>query len=374
MKIEVLKNNIKIGLNIIEKIIGKNISLPILDNVLINTENNFILLTGTDLETAIKYWVLAKIIKDGKVVIPIKPLSGFISLLSEEKIFMEEKKQNLVLECKNHKTQIQGLNPDDFPIIPEIKNQEFLILDNKNFCLGLSQVVDIPASSQMRPEISGVYLFFSDNKLKIVATDGFRLAEKTILLENKNKKNYSFILPVKSTREIINALSDKTGELKIFFSTNQILFDFPMREIKHSQVQIFSRLIEGEYPNYQEIIPKKFKNHITVKKEDFLSHIKAASLFSGKINEIKFIIEPTKKSITVSAKDPNVGESSSTLTAKIEGGPVEISFNHRFLLDGLSNIKSSEVAFNISGDDGPCVLKPIGDDSYFYVVMPIKSS
>lgn len=374
MKIEVLKNNIKVGLNIIEKVVGKNISLPVLDNVLINTEDSFVLLVGTDLETAIKYWALAKIIKKGKIVVPVKLLSSFIFLLPEEKISIEEKKQNLLIECQNHKTQIQGFNPEEFPIIPEIKNQEFLILDNKNFCLGLSQVIDIPTPSQTRPEISGVCLLFSDNNLKMVATDGFRLAEKTILSENKNKKNYSFILPVKSVREIINALSDKTGELKIYFSTNQILFDFPMKEIKHSQIQVFSRLIEGEYPNYQEIIPKKFKNHIIVKKEDFLNHIKTASLFSGKINEIKFIIEPAKKSITVSAKDPNIGESSSVLTAKIDGSPLEISFNYRFLLDGVLNIKSSEIVFGISGEDGPCILKPVGDDSYLYVVMPIKSS
>lgn len=374
MKIEVLKNNIKTGLNIIEKIVGKNISLPILDNVLITAEDNFLLLTATDLETAIKYWVLAKITKKGKTAVPAKFLSNFISLLPEEKISLEEKKQNLLLECKNYKTQIQGFNPEEFPIVPEIKDHEFLIVNNKKFCAGLSQIVDITSPSQSRPEISGVYLLFSKNNLKIVATDSFRLAEKTIPIENKNQKEYSFILPQKSAREIINTLNEKDDNLKICFSANQTLFEFPMKEVDHPQVQIFSRLIEGEYPNYQEIIPRKFKTHLVLKKEEFLNHIKTASLFSGKINEIKFIINPEKKSIEVLAKNPDIGESSSSLTAKIEGEPLEISFNHKFLIDGVSNIKSSEIIFDLSGEDGPSVLKPVGDQSYLYVVMPIKAS
>jgi len=374
MKVEVLKNNIKIGLNIIEKVVGKNISLPILDNVLITTEDNFLLLTATDLETAIKYWVLAKTTQKGKIVVPARFFSSFISLLPEEKISLEEKKQNLLLECKDYKTQIQGFNPEDFPLIPEVKDYEFLTLNNKDFCNGLSQIVDVTSPSQTRPEISGVYLSFSDNTLKIVATDSFRLAEKTISIKNKNKKEHAMILPQKSVREIINTLSEKEGDLKICFSNNQTLFEFPIKEMGHPQVQIFSRLVEGEYPNYQEIIPKKFKNHIVVKKEEFLNHIKAASLFSGKINEIKFVVEPVKKSIEISAHNPDIGESTSNLSAKIKGEPLEISFNHRFLIDGILNIKSSELALDLSGEDGPCILRPVGDASYIYVVMPIKST
>lgn len=374
MKVEVLKNNIKTGLNIVEKVVGKNTSLPILDNVLITAEDNFILLTTTDLETAIKYWVLSKVTKKGKAVVPVRFISNFISLLPEEKIYLEEKKQNLLLECKNYKTQIQGFNPEDFPLIPEIKDHEFLTINNKNFCTGLTQIVDIASPLQTRPEISGIYLLFSKDTLKIVATDSFRLAEKTISIENKNKKDYALILPQKSVREIINTLGEKEGNLKVCFSSNQILFEFPIKEMGHPQVQIFSRLIEGEYPNYQEIIPQKFKTNIIAKKEEFLNHIKTASLFSGKINEIKFIIDPVKKSIEISAHNPDIGESKSNLAVKVEGEPMEISFNHKFLIDGILNIKSSEIAFNLSSEDGPCVLKPIGDSNYIYVVMPIKSA
>src|SRR3990167_2469477 len=374
MKIEILKDNLKTGLNIVERVVGKNLSLPILDNVLIDTEDNFLSLSSTDLETAIKLWILTKIIKKGKAVIPAKLLSNFISSLPNEKILLEGKGQNIEIECKNLKTQIQGYNPEEFPIIPEFKDSEFLEVDNKKFCQGLSQIVDISSTSQTRPEISGVYFLFSKNLIKIVATDSFRLAEKVISLEKAVKKDYSFILPQKTAREIINILEEKDGILKIYFSPNQILFEFPMKEAPHPQIQIISRLIEGEYPNYQDIIPKKFKTRVILKRDEFLSQIKTASLFSGKINEIKFTINTTNKEVEIFAKDQNIGESKSTITAKIEGDSTGVSFNYKFLTDGLLKIKSSEIAFDLIKEEGPCILRPIGDASYIYVVMPIKST
>ncbi|MCX6723488.1 MAG: DNA polymerase III subunit beta [Candidatus Staskawiczbacteria bacterium] len=374
MKVEILKENLKNGLSVVEKIVGKNLSLPILDNVLINTEDSFLSLSATDLETAIKIWILTKIVKKGKVVVPAKFLSNFVSLLPNEKINLEEKKQGLYIECKSFKNQIQGFNPEDFPLIPEFKNLEYLEVDNKKFCQGLSQIVDVASPSQSRPEISGIYFIFSKNIIKIVATDSFRLAEKIITLDESVKKNISFILPQKPAKEIINTLGEKEGKLKIFFSSNQTMFEFPMEEADHPQVQIISRLIEGEYPNYEEIIPNKFKTHVVVKRDEFLNQIKAASLFSGKINEVKIKINTETKEVEISAQDSDIGESRSSISSKIEGDEIEASFNHKFLTDGLLNIKSSEVVFDLSKEEGPCILKPVGDASYIYVVMPIKST
>lgn len=374
MKIEILKENFKNGLGIAERIVGKNLSLPILDNVLISAEDNFLSLSSTDLETAIKLWILTKIIKKGKVVVPVKFLSSFISLLPNEKIILEEKKQGLYIECKSFKNQIQGFNPEEFPLIPEFENSEYLEIDNKKLCQGLSQVVDVASPSQSRPEISGIYFIFSKNSIKIAATDSFRLAEKNVILEKPVKKDISFILPQKPAREIMNILEEKEGKLKIYFLPNQTMFEFGMQEVAHPQIQIISRLIEGEYPNYEEIIPKKFKTHIILKRDEFLSQVKAASLFSGKINEIKIKADPQSKEVQISAQDPDIGQSQSSIPAKIEGELIEASFNYKFLADGLLNIKSSEVIFDLSKEEGPCVLKPVGDASYIYVVMPIKST
>lgn len=374
MKIEILKENLKNSLNIVEKIVGKNLSLPILDNVLIKTENNFLNFSSTDLETAIKLWVLVKIVKPGKVVVPVKFLSSLVSLLPNEKIIIEEKKQGIYIECKNFKNQVQGFNPDEFPLIPEFKNAEYLELDSRKFCQGLSQIVDVASPSQSRPEISGIYFSFSKNTVKIVATDSFRLAEKNISLETSIKNDISFILPQKPAKEIINILSEKEGKIKIYFSPSQTMFEILMKEAPHPEIQIISRLIEGEYPNYKEIIPGNFKTKIIVKRDEFLSQIKAASLFSGKINEVKILVNQEGKNLEISAKDPNIGESQSSIPAKIEGEQMEVSFNYKFLIDGLANIKSSEIIFEMSKEDGPCVLKPVGDASYIYVVMPIKAS
>ncbi len=372
MKLEILKENLKTGILTVEKIVGKNLSLPILNNVLLFTEDSFLVFTSTDLETAIKLWVLTKVIKSGKLVVPAKFFSSVVSTLPNEKITLLQNGQNLHIECGVVKTQIQGFNPEEFPIIPEFKNSEYLEVDSAIFCQGISQVIDVPIASQSRPEISGVYFNFSKNNIKIAATDSFRLAEKNITLEKVVKRDYSFILPQRPARELINILEGKEGILKIYFSNNQVMFEFPLKEIDHPQIQITSRLIEGEYPNYTEIIPTKFKTNVVVKRDEFLNQIKAASLFSGKVNEVKISINAEKKEINIFAKSLDLGENQSSVFANIQGESVSISFNYKYLIDGLLNIKSSEVMFDVSREDGPCVLRPVGDISYLYVVMPIK--
>jgi len=373
MKVEVLKENLKTGLNTTERVAGKNLSLPILNNILIKIEDSFLNLISTDLEVVVKLWILSKIIKKGEVVVPAKLFSGFISSLPNDKVLIESKDNNLYIECGKLKTNIQGYNPEDFPIIPEFKELNSVEINNEKLCQAISQVVDIPINSQSRPEISGVYFSFSKNNIKIVATDSFRLAEKTINLEKSIDKDFSFILPQKAVREVLNILDGRNGLIKMSFSSNQILFDFPMEEVKHPLIQIISRLIDGEYPNYQDIIPKKFKTNIVLKRDEFLNQLKTASLFSDKNNEVKISINKENKEVEIISRNPNIGENKSTISAKIEGDSISISFNYKFLIDGLSNIKSSEIAFDVSKEEGACVLKPVGDFSYIYVVMPIKS-
>ncbi|MDO8530309.1 MAG: DNA polymerase III subunit beta [bacterium] len=373
MKVEILKENLKGGLMVVERVIGKNLSLPILDNTLLNTEDSFLSFISTNLETTIKLWVLTKIVKKGNVLVPAKFLSSFISSLPNEKITIEAKEQNLYVECGGLKTNIQGFNPEEYPIIPEFKQEEYVEIDNQKFCQGLSGVIDIAMPSSSRPEISGIYFSFSGKNLKMAATDSFRLGEKNIILGQPIKKEFSFILPQRAAREIMGILEGKDGALKIYFSNNQVLFEFPLKEVQHPQVQIISRLIEGEYPNYQDIIPSKFKTHAVVKRDEFLNQIKTASLFSSKTHEVKISINPEGGSAEIFAKSPDIGESKSSVPVKAEGEPIEVSFNYKYLVEGLTNIKSSEVTFEVSKEEGPCILKPVGDASYLYVVMPIKS-
>jgi len=354
----------------------KSLSLPILNNVLLQTEKNFLSLAATDLEVGIKWWSLAKIEKEGKIVIPTQIFSNFINSLPNKKVDLEVKKLNLGVECDNYKTQFKGYDTEDFPIIPQVTEGEVVSVDSETFCQGLNQVVGIASPSTTRPEISGIYLVFEKNTVKMVATDSFRLGEKIFPVGKTNlRQSYSLILPQKAAKEIINIFGEKKEELRICLTPNQILFETLMPEVtSHPQSRLVSRLIEGEYPNYQEIIPEKSKTQFTVAKEEFLNQIKIASIFSGKINEIKLKADPQTQRITISSQSPDLGEYTSFFSAKTQGKEISVSFNHRFLLDGLLNIKSSQVAFELSGEDGPGVLRPIGDKSYFYIVMPIKAS
>ncbi len=376
MKLLILQEKLKEGLNIIERVSSKSLTLPILNNVLISSEKNFLNLAATDLEIGINWWTLTKTEKDGKITIPSHLLFNFINLLPNKKINLEVKDSVLLIECENYKTQIKGVGADEFPIIPKITEGEFISIETSSLCRGLNQVVDVAIPSTTRPEISGIYFLFQKDLITLAATDSFRLGEKKIFLKNKFslKKDYSLILPQKTAKELVNIFSEKQGELKIYFSPNQVMFEYPLPETPHPQIQLVSRLIEGEYPNYQEIIPKESTTQLTLEKNEFLNQIKSASLFSGKINEVKIKTNPKEKKIEIFSQSQEIGEYQSSVPGKIKGEPVEISFNHRFLLDGLSNIKSSEIIFELSGDSGPGVLKPVGDDSYIYVVMPIKAS
>jgi len=376
MKLQILQEKLKQGLNIVEKVSSKSLSLPILNNILISTEKNFLNLTATDLEIGINWWTLSKIEKEGKVTLPARLLSSFVNLLPNKKIDIQIKDNNLLVECEKYKTQIKGLSAEEFPIIPKINQNEFTSIDASVFCQSLNQVADIAVPSTTRPEISGIYFLFQKDLIILVATDSFRLGEKKIFLKNNSKltKDYSLILPQRAAKEIVNIFGEKKGEIKIYFSPNQIMFELPIEETAHPEIQLTSRLIEGEYPNYKEIIPPKHTTRIVLDKNEFLNQIKAASLFSGKINEVKIKIKPESEEVEILSQSPELGQHQSFISSKIEGEPVEIAFNHRFLLDGLLNIKSSEIAFELNGDSGPGVLKPIGDETYLYVVMPIKAS
>jgi len=375
MKVEILQEKLKEGLGIVERVASKSLTLPILNNILVNAEKNFLNLAATDLEIGIKWWALAKIEKTGKITVPARVFSNFISFLPNKKVDLETIDTSLKISTENYTTQIKSFSADDFPIIPTLTEGEFISLENISFCQSLNQVVDIAIPSTARPEISGVYFLFQKDLIVMATTDSFRLGEKKIFIENPlDTKGYSFILPQKTAREIINIFGEKKGNLKIYFSPNQVMFEFLMAETPHPQLQLISRLIEGEYPNYQEIIPKKFETQLILPRNEFLNQIKLASLFSGKINEVKFKIDSKNQKVEIFSQNPELGEYQSNLGGKIKGQPLEISFNHRFLIDGLLNIKSSEVILELNGEGGPGVLKPVGDPSYIYVVMPIKAS
>ena len=375
MKLIILQEKLKEGLGIVEKISSKSLTLPILNNILISTEKNFLRLSATDLEVGINWWALGKIEKEGKITVPSRVFSGLINILPNEKVNISVKGSNLLIDCKNQKTQIAGISAEEFPIIPKINEGESVSILASSFCENLSRVTDIASPSTTRPEISGIYLSFQKNLITMVATDSFRLGEQKVFLKNNIslKGNYSLILPQKAAREILNIFTGEEGELKIYFSSNQIMIESSMPETNHPQVQIISRLIEGEYPNYEEIIPQKFTTKITLSRNDFLNQIKGASFFSGKTNEIKIKTDKKKNTIEIYSQNTEAGKYNSLIKAGINGNDTEVSFNYKFLIDGVSSLKDSDILLELNGDSGPGAIKSLKDDTFIYIIMPIRS-
>lgn len=373
MNFTILAKELKRGLTITEKITGKNLTLPILNNLLIEALPNFIKISSTDLEVGIEWWGQCKTEKEGSATVPAKFFSQLAGSLSEEKINIKNKGNNLLIEGKNIKTQIKGFSSEEFPIIPKFLKDIYIELEGKKLKDGLISVVDMASVSQVKPEISGIYFSFNKGNIKLVATDSFRLAEKTIKDDIKNlfEKEINFILPQKTTKELINILPEEEGKkIRVYFSESQVMFETFLPNSTHSEINLVSRQIDGEYPSYEEIIPKVSKTKIVLNKEEFAKQIKMAGLFGGKTSEVVIKIE--EKNIEIKSQDDEIGESELSMPAVTEGDPIKISFNYRYILDALANIKSSEISFEMQGNDGPALIKPIGDASYQYVIMPIR--
>jgi len=368
MKITCLQENLKSGLNIVQNIIGRNLTLPILNNLLLETELGRLKISSTNLEIGINTWISGKIEKQGAITCPAKILSGFINNLPNKKIELETKDNNLFIKCEGYKANIKGLSVEDFPIIPKIKEKPIFIFKKSDILRnGLNQVIGAAAISESRPEISGILFYFNKEVIKLVATDSFRLAEKTIYQSDSlvDKPIY-LIIPQRTAQELIRILNEKPDqELKVILGNNQILFEL-------NEVQLISRLIDGQYPDYQQIIPKNFKTKVFVLKDEIINNIRIASIFSSKINDIKLLISPGK--IEILAKDPDLGENQSQILTKTEGENLEINFNFKYLLDGLANISTKQVFLGLNSESSPAIIRPVQEQDYLYVVMPIKTS
>jgi len=373
MNFTILAKELKKGLSFTEKITGKNLTLPILNNLLIEALPNFLKISSTDLEVGIEWWGHCKTEKEGSIAVPAKFISQLVGVLPEEKIDIKTKGNTLLIEGKNIKTQIKGFSSEEFPIIPKFLKDIYIEMDGKNLKDGLISVVDMVSTSQVKPEISGVYFSFNKGSIKLVATDSFRLVEKTIKDDFKNlfEKEINFILPQKTTRELINILPEEEDKkIRIYFSESQVMFETFLPNSTHPEINLVSRQIDGEYPSYEEIIPKISKTKIILNKDEFIKQIKMAGLFGGRTSEV--LIKVGGNNIEIKSQDDEIGESELSMSAITEGDEVKVSFNYRFILDALINIKSSEISFEMQGNDRPALIKPVGDTSYLYVVMPIR--
>ncbi len=369
MEIICLKEKLKKALNIAERIIGRNLTLPILNNLLLNTEKNKLRISSTNLEIGINCWLPVKVKEKGSITVPAKLIAGFVNNLPNKKVEIKNKNNQLQIKCESYKSIINGLSADDFPIIPKVKSDCVLEIKGSNLRDTLSQVVSIASFSESRPEISGVFISFNKNNITLAATDSFRLAEKNLEAEKSNfsfGENSSIIVPQRTIQELIRILGEEDSELvKLFFANSQILFDM-------GNQQIVSRLIEGQYPDYQQIIPDKLETEAIINKQELINSVKLSGLFSGKAGNVNLLVNPKKSAVIVSSKDTELGQNQSQIEAKIKGKEIEATLNYQYILEGLSNIFSDKVVLGLNDNSKPVLLKPVGDISYNYIVMPIK--
>jgi len=367
MKVIVIKNNLKEGLSAVGRIAGENLQLPILKNILLEAMDNKIVLTATNLEIAIKFIVSGKIIENGSLAVPMAIFSNIISNIPNERLNIENKKEVLEIQTDNYRATVNSSLADEFPLIPKVKNENnYLEIESGILKNALSQVVIASQFSELRPELNSVFVEYSIDSLKFVATDSFRLAEK-IITENQisatSEESFSFLLPIQSAHELLRILGNEE-KVKIYRDENQVLF-------KTEQWELFSRLMEGSFPDYKAVIPKKYGAEIMVSRDEFANSLKLAGIFGVKTNEIKIKILESKKALEISSADQSLGENSYLLPAKLTGSSKEASFNWKYLSDGLKALGSEEILFCMNEDNKPAVIKSLKDTSYFYLVMPI---
>ncbi|OGY64094.1 MAG: DNA polymerase III subunit beta [Candidatus Harrisonbacteria bacterium RIFCSPLOWO2_02_FULL_41_11] len=367
MKVIILKDNFRDGLNAVEKTTAENVNLPILKNVLIKTFNNRIQISATNLELAVTKFISGKIIEDGSITVPLSALLSIINNLNAERVNLEVKNNILTLKTDNYEAIIQGLPEEEFPIIPKIENTEnYLRLDNEILKEGLLKVINAVQISELRPELSGILLDFQITNFKLAGTDSFRLAEKTIN-ENNFKCNFSkgfkIIIPLKTIQEFLRI--PISGEITILTDLNQILF-------KNDDLEIISRLISGNYPDYEQVIPKTLESEVIFEREQLLSAVKLVSTFSGKINDIKINAKEGKKSLEIYSANQYLGENKYLVPVKMKGEIFNLSFNWRYFVDGLKNFNNSEIFLGVSEGNHRSIIKDPKDASYFYILMPIN--
>ncbi|MEA3398807.1 MAG: DNA polymerase III subunit beta [Patescibacteria group bacterium] len=376
MKFSCLQENLKSGLLAVSHIAGKNINLPILNNILIKITGGDIKLITTDLEVGITCLVRGKVEKAGAFTVDAKISSDFISLLPNKKIDIEKKENKLIIKSDNYKTTIIGQSAEDYPLIPQIDKNSVYKADIEEFKRALTQVLFAVSTSETRVELAGVLFSFSGKNITLAATDSYRLAEKTINVSAKtNKKNDpKIIIPAKTLQELVRILSNireegvknSEKEIEFYVSDNQILF-------LYNNIELISRLIEGQYPDYKQIIPINNKTTATINRDELIRAVKAAAIFSKTgINDINLDFPLGKNSVVVSSASSQAGENITKLAADVSGRENSIVVNCRYLLDGLNNISAEDLLLNIVDGNTPCTLRPEKNNSYQYIIMPIK--
>lgn len=366
MKINCITKNLKDALIISERNTAKNQTLPILGSLLLEAgENNKIRIKATNLETAVEIIIPAKVEKQGLVVVPAKNLSSFISNISpEENISIQNQNDNIFVKTSKTQTVIKGYKSEDFPLFPKINEVVSVNFSGEELKNALSSVVIACSVSDIKPELSSVFMRIFKNTVKFTATDSFRLAEKTITSKNNYlDKSFSILIPQKSVIEMLKIIGNEN--IVLGFNKNQLV-------LSTGNIKFITRLIDGVFPEYDQIIPKDFKTSVLAANSDFVYSLKLASVFVGRLNDVSLKFDPQKKISSFYTSNADIGEHNSEIDCEVKGDEVKAKYNWKYLFDGISQIKSEHIALGLNSDQAPLVLRGKGDGSFLYLIMPLR--
>ncbi len=365
MKVECVKLNLKDALLTAERFTGKQLSLPVLRYVLFIAGENVLKIRATNLDIGIEIEIPARVEKEGVIAIPADVLGNFLSNLTHEKnVTIEQIGEHLTISGTSYSTLIKGFGYEDFPTLPFVTKGASIEIDTKVLLEAFRSTQYAVATTDIKPEFASIYCYTDEQSLVMVASDSSRLAEKRIPLK-KTTETFSFLIPGKNVIEIIRALESLNDIIKIFVTKNQLSF--------HSEkLHITSRLVDGVFPDYKQLIPKQYLTEAVLLRQDIIDKLKLTTVFSGKLQQVRLKIYPNEKLIEVESKSDEVGETTQQIDAVLKGEDVEFLLNQRFLMDVFSCLHTDSVSLLASGSNRPLVIKGVGDHSFTYLVMPMK--
>lgn len=364
MKVECVQEKLQKILSQAEKISSKHLNLPVLSCVLLEVKNGQLVVRSTNLDLGFESRLAVKVEEEGVVAVPSGPFSSFVSNLQGEKnVKLKGDTSTLSVITLKNRTVIKCLLTEDFPTIPEVSKGNSFEIHAGDFVKGLKAVWYSSSVSSVKPELSSVFVYPEDGHVVFAATDSFRLAEKKI--KTKTSEFDRLLIPFKNIPEIIRVLEGESGVVEVRVSKNQIAFVF-------GGTYLTSRVIDGTFPDYQQIIPKEFKTEAVLLKEDLARSLKMATIFSDNFNQVNMVIKPSEKRFELTTKNNTLGENTTLLDAALSGDATEANFNYRYIADCLQSIDADSVSLSFAGPSRPMVVRGVGDKSFTYLVMPMN--
>jgi DNA polymerase III subunit beta len=371
VKLSVMQENLARGLSVVSRAVSNRSTLPVLANVLLKTEDAGLKLTATNLEIGITYWVPGKIETDGATTVPAKLLTDLVnSLPAGDRVDLELQAGDVLhLRCGRFETHIKGIDADEFPAIGAAGERPTTRIAQNILRRALAETAFAAASDEARPILTGVLARFEGDQLTLAAADNYRIAVKTIPILDAVPET-SVVVPARALNELARILADVEDPVEVVLAggRNQILFHL-------DGIDLVSRLIDGQFPNYQQVVPQSHTTRAVLDREELLRAVRPAALIAHEsANIVKLQVNTeSEPGITVSA-NAEVGDHVGQVEAAVEGDGTTIAFNARYLADVLTNVTADQFALELNGPLSPGVFKPVGDDHYIHVVMPVRTT